>query len=129
MSFTHTLTQVWAQGNNSISQQVSKSADGETNRDVTVPENSTDLLVNFTLDVSELKALYIVSDKAMTIQVNSGSSPSVTLTLVANEPLVWWTGSSHANPFSSTDVTALYLTTGAVGEAILKIRALHDSTP
>lgn len=129
MAFTHTLTEVWAQGNNSISKQVSKSADGETNRDITVPDSSSNMLVNFTLDVSELKALYIVCDKAILIETNNSGSPVETITLVANEPLIWHTGLEHANPFGSTDVTALYLTTGAVGEATLQIRALHDSTP
>lgn len=129
MAFSHVFTDVWARGNDSLSKQVTKSADGETNRDITVPDSSTNLLVNFTLDVSELKALYIVCDKAILIETNSGSSPAATITLAAGEPLIWWTGCAFANPFGSTDITGLYLTTGAVGDALLQIRALHDSTP
>lgn len=128
MAFSHVLTLGWSQGNLSISKQITKSSDAENNRDITVPQNSTNLAITFALDVSELKALYIVSTVNLTLETNSGSSPTDTLTLVAGEPVIWWTGCPVAIPFSA-DVTGLFATTGAVGEGLLSIRALYDATP
>lgn len=128
MSFTHAITQAWSRGNESVSKQVSKSADSEKNLDIAVPENSTNLAIAFTCDVSELQSLYLVSTVNMTLKTNSTSSPQETLTLVANEPVIWWDGNPLTMPFAG-DITALYATTGAVGDGTLSIRSLIDATP
>lgn len=128
MAFTHTLTFNHSQGNNQISKQVSKSADSEKNLDITVPDSSTNLAIAYTCDVSELKSLFIVSTVNMTLETNNSGSPTDTLTLIAGEPVVWFTGCPMECPFSA-DVTALYATTGSVGEGTLSIRSAIDATP
>jgi hypothetical protein len=116
-------------GETPISQTVTVTADGTINEgEITVPANSTDLSVNQNIDVSALKSLFLLSDKAMTIQTNSGTTPDNTITLAAGIPLLWWEGCGHANPLT-TDVTRFFLTTGNVGEAVLKMRGLMDLTP
>lgn len=86
----------------------------------------TDTLVACVLDVSQMKSLYLYSDVAMTIETNSSSAPAATVTLVAEQAVVWSSTNGQTNPFGSTDVTALYITNGSTGT--LTMRALVDPT-
>lgn len=130
MSFTHTMTTAWSNGSRTIEASKQYSGDGQlASRDVDVPDSSTDWLVNWTCDFSQLQAIFILCDKAIIIETNDGSSPGDTLTLAANVPFEWRKDDSvHDNPFT-VDVTALYVTTGSVGIARLQIEGLTDSTP
>ncbi len=125
---THTFTSQWARGNDTLSHQVAKTADGEINLDVAVADESTDLQAVVALDVSALKSLYIVSDQAVTIETNDGLSPDDTLTLAAGVPIAWHDTDGTDNPLG-TDVTDLYFTNASGNDAIVKIRALQDVTP
>lgn len=125
MSLTHNVTLKWTSGGNEIEHTISKSSGAENNLEEVIPLNSTDLLLAWTLDVSQLKFLYIVATANMTVETNSGAAPGNTLTLVANEPVEWHTGSPITNPLT-VDVTALYVTNTTSGT--LKIRALIDPT-
>ncbi|OGT59920.1 MAG: hypothetical protein A3E01_10780 [Gammaproteobacteria bacterium RIFCSPHIGHO2_12_FULL_63_22] len=128
MAFTHQITTNWQRGNDQFSKAVSKSADGEINRSIAVADGQTALLVSLALDVSEVKSLVIVADKAMTLKTNSSSVPDDTIALVAGEPYVWWDG-SPATCLLTVDVTALYVANASGDDGTLEIRALQDSTP
>lgn len=105
-----------------------KSAGGPLGIDEAIPENSTNLQLTFALDISACKFFSICSTVNALIETNSGSSPTNTLTLIANEPYIWAHGSLH--PFLLTsDVTALFVTTGAVGVGQLTVDAIQDVTP
>jgi len=93
-----------------------------------IPQNSTDLQLIVTLDVTAVKAIYILSDVAMLLEPNSGSAPDDPITLVAGVPYIWNTDSYDAL-FFGADWTSIYITTGAVGAGTLKIRAITDVTP
>ena len=125
---THSIETVHISGTNEVRKTVSKTASGEANLSETIPADSTDLELVIAIDFSALKMLLIVSNKALTLETNSGSVPDDTITLVADEPLVWWTGSPHSNPLTA-DVTSIFVTEGASDEAILDIRTLQDATP
>lgn len=93
----------------------------------TIPGSSTDYLVLYTIDVSALKYIWIKANAVMTLEFNSSSAPSKSIQLAAGSAFVWSLTSGEANPFVSTDVTALYVTSTAGGQ--LDIRGLVDATP
>lgn len=103
-------------------------SDGEINRDVTLSASAANVEVDIDFAFARLKSIYILSDAAITIKTNSSSSPDDTLTLVANQPLLWTAVDAAGNPFD-TDVTRFFLTNGTTGVATVKIRTLYDSTP
>lgn len=128
MAFTHTNTIVWERGNDRVSKQFTRTADGETNRDVAVAGASTDLQIDVALDISALSMLCIVCDRDITLETNSGSAADDTIALKAGEPLLWWSNSPLALPLT-VDVVSIFATLAAGTAATLSIRALHDSTP
>lgn len=96
--------------------------------DESVPDSSTDLLMNVAIDVSAVKAFMIVSDYAVLIETNSGSAPGNSLTLVANHPYMWDTDSEETF-LLTVDVTKIYVTNASGSAAALKIRCTYDATP
>jgi len=125
---THKINQDWQAGNESISKQITITADGEANLEVAVADESTDLAINIAIDYSALKSLYIVSDQDLTVETNDGTTPDDTLTLLAGKPIVWFEGCGFTNPLSA-DVTALYATNASGADATLTIKTLQDATP
>jgi hypothetical protein len=85
----------------------------------------TDVQFDMVLDVSTIVSLCIESTTAMTLETNSSSAPSNTITLVANKALTWDTQVlatlGTACPLT-VDVTTLYVTNAAIGD--LKIYVL-----
>lgn len=96
--------------------------------DESIPDSSTDLAVTYSLDVSAVVGFFMVSDAAVTIETNDGTTPDDTMTLTAGVPYVWYTGKPEAFAFT-TDITALYVTNSSGGAARLQIKALSDATP
>lgn len=129
---THTLIHVWQSDNGaSFAGTVTVQAGLEVNVDEAIPESASDLEVAFAADVSQLKSLFLLSDKALTLKTNSDSAPDNTIALAAGVPFVW----NHQNGVAlrdtedaaiSTDIAKLYAT--GTDAAALKIRALLDPT-
>ena len=94
-----------------------------------VADSSTDLEIACSIDQSVLSFLYLVSDQAVTIETNSGSTPDDTITLSADVPVIWYTGCGYTNPFSNADVTSLFVTNASGSTANITLEALQDSTP
>lgn len=94
-----------------------------------IPANQTDLEIAFAVAAAKLKGIYILSDVAMTIQTNDGTTPDDTITLIAGQPYQWGLGGSvigsDASPLSA-DVTSIFVTNTTAGT--LDIRALVDPT-
>jgi hypothetical protein len=129
MSFTHTITTGWGNGGAAaITQAVSKTAGQEINIDETIADTTTDGLVALAIDVSQLESAFILSDQDLTLETNSGSAADATISLKANEPLIWRKATYFVNPFGSTDVTALYVTNASGSSASLRARLLIDPT-
>lgn len=101
---------------------------GMPNLDEAIPGSSTDLEIAYALDVSAVVGFFMICDQAMTIETNDGSSPDDTMTLTAGVPYVWHTGKPESFAFT-TDITALFATSGDSNDATLKIKALVDATP
>ena len=132
MSFTHNVTVNYTSGGATVSGSFSNTADGEDNRDVTVPSANTltPLLVNMNVDVSQLQSLMILSDKDISIKTNDATTPQETLTIKANVPFIYVAnqGANNTLPFAG-DVTALYMINAGASAASVKIRMLQDATP
>lgn len=96
-----------------------------------IAADSTDELYDIEIDVTNAKMLSMVCDCDCTVKTNDSGSPVDTLTLVAGQPLVWdetmtKDGGDPVEKFLSADVTALYVTTGSIGDvgATLTVLAL-----
>lgn len=112
-----------------IDKNVEITADGLTTRSLTIAASTTDQQVIVAFTTAALKGCYLVSTQDITIETNSSSAPDDTITLSANEPLVWHTDCGLTIPFSA-NVTTLYLTTGAISaSATVTLVFLHDTTP
>lgn len=125
MSLTHTLTIAYTNGAETLRNSVERTSGAEANISETIAASQTDKLVAFTLDVSQAKSVFVQADAACTVETNSSSAPDNTLSLVADEPIIWYSGSSLTNPFT-VDVTKLYVTTTV--ETVLDVRVLYDPT-
>lgn len=130
MAFTHTITQSITQpgGAAGLSAANAYTGDGKSSREIPVPEDSTDLEVAVAIDFSQLVNIFMLSDVDMTVETNSATVPDDTITLSAGVPLIWNADAPNSNPFTA-DVTAFFLTTGAVGAGTFKAEILQDSTP
>lgn len=129
MAATHNLGTNWSGGGLSLSASNSYSGTGESNIvDETVADSVTDQEITITIDVSAIQSIYILSDQALTVETNNGGAPVDTITLVANTPYIWHTGSYFTN-LLATDVTALFLTNASGSTATFNLRCVYDSTP
>lgn len=125
---THTLTYQYSSPSGNIQQSLSKSASGNLEIDESVSNNSTDLAITCAIDVSAVASFFIISTANVTVETNNASSPTNTLTLVADEPYVWTTDSLDTFKLTG-DVTVMYVTNVSGSTAALKVRVLQDSTP
>lgn len=112
----------------SISNSLSFSGSSATEVSESIPTASTDADIVIAIDVSAVKAFFIVSSAAITVETNDGSSPDDTLTLVAGQPYIWHTG-SYDSFLLTADVTVLYITNASGSTADIEIRVLQDATP
>lgn len=131
--FTHTFNRSWSRAGESIVKSVDVLGGAENNIDELIPAATTDQLVAFTADVSQIKGLFIVSSLDVLIQTNSGSAPANTFTLAANVPFLWIHGDAAirdtAGVAVTADITALYVTNEDTDTAAaLQIRCLVDPT-
>ncbi len=124
MSFTHTITRQWSRsGELPLSSSVSATGDIEVNISRAIPLGSTDYEITQTLDVSEMQSVFMRCDTACTVEFNSGGSPAFTITLQADVPVEWVTGTG-TNPLTA-DVTAFFITVaGSGGDAQFEFRSL-----
>lgn len=132
MAITHLMIHTWqGQNGNSIAKTITSSAGSETSIDEVIPASSTDLLLAFGADVSQIKSIYICAAAAMTLETNSSSAPANVITLAAGIPYQWTNQDGvalrdTAGTTITTDITALYVTSADGG--LLQIRMLIDPT-
>ena len=94
---------------------------------ITVPASSTDYEIDVTMTFANAKAYAIVANKDCTVKTNSTSSPAETLTLKANQALVWCENDPAASHFLSVTLTKIYVTT--TDETVIKFGHASDITP
>ena len=130
MAKQHDITMAWAEGARGGTYVESYTGDASDSRAITVPENTTDMLVNVAIDFSQTKSLIFACDFDITIETNDSAAPDDTINLKANSPLMWNADAQFSNPIG-TDVTKIYLTPGAIGsvDATFIMEHIHDATP
>ncbi len=128
MSFSHTAALNLASASGTLERTKAYSGSGEINISESVVTASTDLAITCAIDVSAVKSFYVVSDQAVTLETNSGGSPTNTIVLKAGVPYQWNTDSY--NTFLLTgDVTVIYVTNASGSTAAIELRCVQDSTP
>lgn len=128
MATTHTVKYGLTTPSGELSKPLSFSGSSATEISESVATAQTDADIVIAIDVSAVKAFFIVSSAAITVETNDGSSPDDTLTLVAGQPYIWHTG-SYDSFLLTTDVTVLYITNASGSTADIEIRVLQDATP
>lgn len=128
MAFTHSITRAVATAGRNVSKIKAYSGESQLSINVSIPDAASDLLVNFTLDVSVLQSIYIHSDQDVTLETNDGAAPTDTINLKAGVPYIWAIGDYFTNKITA-DITALYFTNASGSAAVVDIEALTDPTP
>lgn len=128
---THTLV-IGFRGGDAITKQPSVEGGAEINLDELIPAATNDKATIFAMDVSQLKSLFMVSDRAVTIETNNSGAPINTFSLLPNVPFVWQVGGpalrDTAGTAVVTDITQLFITNPGAADALVQIRALFDPT-
>ena len=116
-------------GSRSLSKNIVDSADQRISQNFTVAGSTTDQQVALSIDVSEIKSIYIQCDENITLETNAiDAAGGDTLALLANEPYLWWTGSLYTN-LLATDITTSYWTNGTTNVATVDLECVVDPTP
>lgn len=114
-------------GDRTIKKTQSLSSTARLSLEETIADGQTNKAIAFTLDVSQLKAIVIVSDQNVTFETNDGSTPDETIALLAGVPYVWHYQSYHTC-LLATDITGIFITNASGSVATLQIEALYDAT-
>lgn len=96
--------------------------------DEEIADSETDKLVALTLDVSQVKAIYLESDQDITLETNDGAVPDDTISMAADVPQLWSESDGAALRPLTVDVTGLYVTNASGSAATLKAWFLVDPT-
>jgi hypothetical protein len=130
MSITHLITRKWASGSNSLSKTETLVGSGEVNVDQDIDAGATDLAVSYAVLVAQMKSLFMLSTRDMTIvPLDTNGDPLPQIDLTANVPLEWTVTSGQDNPYTD-DVGSLEVTNlNEDSDAVLSIRTLIDATP
>lgn len=129
MSFSHEINQAWSNGARSIPASNSFSGGGEgPGIDEVIPAEASDTEVAYSLDVSQVKAFFMLAQGDMTIKTNNAGAPDNTLELKAGIPYIWFTNSYDSFQIT-VDVTKLFVSDGSAAENRLQIEDVFDSTP
>lgn len=99
-----------------------------------VADSQTDEVHTIALDVSEAKSVYIVSDQAVTVEWNDSVGTQGDMSLLAGEPVVWWStqvtdGGNTLNPLGTTDLTTTYWTNASGSTANINFQVVYDASP
>ena len=95
-----------------------------------ISTGTSDGVVGFGSDVSQIEFLYILSTKAMTLKTYNAAAELVdTISLVANTPIIYKKSPAiSTNPFAS-DFVSSKVTNASGATSELTILCLYDSTP
>ncbi len=129
MSFTDKISVTFAGGDLNSNQQVTKTASGRATVSENVPQSATTQL-SIAFPIATIVSVLIRSDQDVTLKTNSSGAPVNTIAVTGGVPQVWWTGQGTC-PFTTTDVSTIYVVAGAIGSdgANVDISVLYDTTP
>lgn len=131
LTFGITMSEASEGAGLSTSAPVTVSGDHLISATPVIPAATSNVEVQVGFVVSRLKALWILSDKDVTIETNNSATPDDTLTITANKPWVWYDGSGITCPIvgAAGVVTKLFINNAGAADATVKIRGCDDVTP
>lgn len=128
MAVKHTVTLTIAVNGRSLTQSREYTADGAKSFGITIPDATTDALMNIAIKPAQLTNIFLLSDQDIKIETNHSVAPTDTIDLKANVPMIWNEDLYYANPFTG-DVTKFFLTNLSGSAAMLYVEILEDATP
>ena len=108
------------------------SGDSWTHTEASIGASDTDTQVDVTIDVSQIKSLFIYSpDSDLLLETNNAASGSCddSITIKEDIPLVWDSTSGYYTCPLGTDVTTIYVTNSGGVATTLYIGLCRDATP
>ncbi len=122
--FTHTIGSTYRTDAGTIaSVTATYTGEGEIDLNATVALSTTNKEFDIQFIKTDVISMIFFADKAVTIKTNSSGSPSDTISLAANMPLIWNTDSPVAIPLAG-NVTKVFVTNATATNAAVKIRVL-----
>src|SRR3954469_4116469 len=92
MSVSHTFTFGHSGGSIALTDAVTVTGSAAVEVNVALSASTTNQLVALGYLTANIKGVYIKSDVAVTIKVDSTGSPEQTISIAAGVPYVWYTG-------------------------------------
>lgn len=130
MAFSQNMNIISSGAGSVINGSKTYTGDGHQQLEIDLATNETDTLVNFELDVSQIKALMMLADNDLTVETNSASSPVDTIALLAGVPYIEVGDDTYFTKLLTTDVTSLILTNASGTKTVkFKLSVITDSTP
>lgn len=128
MSHTVKIKRGWSLDGEVLDKEETVTAGQVVTIDEEVADSETDYEIALTLDVSQLQALYITSDFAVTLETNDGGAAVDTIELAAGGCVIWSISDGLTLCPLGTDVTALFVTNASGSTATVRARFLVDPT-
>lgn len=127
MAFTHTIQRNWVGNGTSKTSSVDYSGDTQVSLDASVPDSQPDTeeVIAFSVASNKLQSIYIHSDQAITVEFNTTAGGGGSITLVANTPYIWHTGSYFTNLITA-DVTTTYWTNASGSTANIRMEVVYN---
>lgn len=94
-------------------------SNGQTDQEIAIME----------VDQSAMNFLWIYSDNDITIETNSGSSPTSTIAVTGGEGILWYTGSPFTNPITGDITGSIFVTNSSGAAASLTMLVGQDPSP
>jgi hypothetical protein len=123
LSYTHKLTFSISSdsGGTPLSGVQSEVGSTEIAQDQQFGAGLTDQLLTVAFNFANVQSIFLLSDKGLKIETNSGTSPVNTINLKPGSPLAWSVSEGYfPNPFTA-NVTAFYITTTVAARLQVKI--------
>ncbi|HUS39178.1 MAG TPA: hypothetical protein VMX74_06990 [Pirellulales bacterium] len=126
-----TLSAGFSGGGTTKTVSITKTASARVSIEEDVATAETDFEITTPLiDISAATLIYILSTQNVTFETNANNAAGGnTLTLVANEPYMWWTGAPFVNMLTEDIVTNVFVTNASGATAVVTIDVLQDATP
>lgn len=106
---------------------ISESQEGWDIRAVDVPDATTDLAIGLAFVLANVKGLFIWSDKDLTLETNSSSTPQESLAVKANKWTAWHPDMLFAiGDLFAGNVTEVYVTNASGATAKLRFGVLKN---
>ena len=113
MSTTHKLTYAVSSDSGGTPLSGTQSAVGvtEITFDQQYGASLTDQLLTVAFTAASVQSIFLLSDKGLKIETNSGTSPVNTINLMPGDPFVWDVSTGYYPIPFTANVTAFYITT------------------